>query len=1202
LIMSPRGSETGTEASEKKTDNDSTSLVVSKSAESLPKLDMKTRHFLKRIKKESISNQKRISFIMKRHQKLNPLANGIGSWGGPIARQVKSPGPHNGIKYECKGLMSPKLNLTQKQMDEIMKDHGSIYLPEWDRNHTVAGSISKDPKEVIPVKDKLFRAEIKKFRTGELAIGLRNQLYEEAYISPELYEHVYEKRDNDAAGMTGVKMMRPKPTSPLKGDTTTSLTATSVETQDSISNIVTTVSEPMEDGLEKVHIRWIEEVVRLHATVQDLTYKDIVDIACLREPPEFVESMIGYISHLLGLKPTWAAAKRSMFHEIFSLLVFLTEVDPLCIPIRRIKLAVKLKKKDLLYLTEESSKGVCSSRSFMALAKWILQFNGMAKIILEAHKRKSYLKQMQMGVDSVASGSVLSADTAGDGDSLNKRNTDMASLGNPSQVLEGGLTTFSALEGGGSLSITASPSKVIGIRLNHGTSEFFEQLLHDDALWDLMNKDDYFALLSEKEKAIAMQANAEVAAKLAGYGMSTESTREKDTDASDILNDMSRISSENINGIPPESSSTVSHRKSVAQILGINAEEYKTRHTFVSSPTAGRHLNTGTTTTLTEEDEYDEYGNEDFEENEDEFKNKITIPQKPSEIVAAAKLHAKEEAKAKKGDDDDYGDDDFEDNDDDDEKHAAIVKLQALSRKRAAKKEVQEKKQQNAAAVKLQALQRSKLARKTVNTKRQEFDKKMKELDEKRSSEMRFSRKASILDTKKHKFHSDIEHGDVKEIHAVPHTAMSDLNELAGAYGHDRKKEGSDYYKSTGTDTLNILHDFAYNVHYHDKEHSEYHQSAAPAEATDTFHVAAEAGLEHSDHHLSREVDAAFLHQINELHSNEEGRVQGHKAATMMQKMSRARTAKKRVANIRKAKVDAEEFKAATKLQSIQRGRLAKKKVILIKEQKRALSGGDKTLFDDSANNSPTNKDLKSSKKRSKKGKHQEAEGNSEDEYDDDFDDFDDGFEDLDEGKSDILRKKIHETLDNIQSSPQASPLVRKRSQELVGDALFESIEMLSPTQSVRNVSSSSNPISMRGESPSMRTGPPKLNKLGPSKKMTLKFDEDGDAVGTKDVASYSTDGTASMISVKDKKPALIKKSSKPPMLNRSGLDQTGMISVKDHVEVKKAPPPMMRGMEKTKKMTLKFDENGDAMDTEDLETYSTQNHAGMISVKDHHE
>ena len=359
-------------------DKDDVTDIRAQSAEKvvLPQLDSKTQEVVDRMRNTVQQDVARIDKLLEKAHKNEPRKHGTGSWGGPIARRVKSPGPHNGIHYEATGIRSPKLHLTEAQMKEIMKDHKDIYLDDWDHNFTVANRLSEKIARYDLIHDQLYKEEIQKFKTEEDANSLKNNVYIASGI--ELFEE-YDTREE---GLSIDNSFNPLSKATLPGaDGKTSPTAANNRscTRDSANK------------------SWLALVTTLHECASYLNYKDFTDIACMRSPPEFAIQLIAFIGVLLGLEPTWQAAKRTMFHDINALHNFLCFVEPLSIPMNRIEQALHIKDTLLPGLSLKSCKGVYGPKSFSILSLWVLRFCQLARIRVAVQRSINFSKDMHSG-------------------------------------------------------------------------------------------------------------------------------------------------------------------------------------------------------------------------------------------------------------------------------------------------------------------------------------------------------------------------------------------------------------------------------------------------------------------------------------------------------------------------------------------------------------------------------------------------------------------------------------------------------------------------------------------------------------------------------------------------------------------------------------------------------------------------------------
>lgn len=108
--------------------------------------------------------------------------------------------------------------------------------------------------------------------------------------------------------------------------------------------------------MEKI---WKNLVECLHAAGREINYQDILEVGLLREPPEVLPSVIGYIAILMGLKPFWKTIKSTILKEFLIFQNFTREVDPLEIPVRRVKKAFLYKEEKLKDATPMTVYSAC---------------------------------------------------------------------------------------------------------------------------------------------------------------------------------------------------------------------------------------------------------------------------------------------------------------------------------------------------------------------------------------------------------------------------------------------------------------------------------------------------------------------------------------------------------------------------------------------------------------------------------------------------------------------------------------------------------------------------------------------------------------------------------------------------------------------------------------------------------------------------
>lgn len=78
--------------------------------------------------------------------------------------------------------------------------------------------------------------------------------------------------------------------------------------------------------LREAELVWNGFLSDLRSRGKDIHYKDLVALSDIRDPPFVLVPLVSYINILLGLAPTWQAAKRNLFKELIPLQKFLQEV------------------------------------------------------------------------------------------------------------------------------------------------------------------------------------------------------------------------------------------------------------------------------------------------------------------------------------------------------------------------------------------------------------------------------------------------------------------------------------------------------------------------------------------------------------------------------------------------------------------------------------------------------------------------------------------------------------------------------------------------------------------------------------------------------------------------------------------------------------------------------------------------------------
>jgi hypothetical protein len=71
----------------------------------------------------------------------------------------------------------------------------------------------------------------------------------------------------------------------------------------------------MQEKLQFVEKKWLERVAQLHAIGTKIENNQIFEVSILREPPEIIVGITGYIAVLLGLKPNWKTIRGTLLKE-----------------------------------------------------------------------------------------------------------------------------------------------------------------------------------------------------------------------------------------------------------------------------------------------------------------------------------------------------------------------------------------------------------------------------------------------------------------------------------------------------------------------------------------------------------------------------------------------------------------------------------------------------------------------------------------------------------------------------------------------------------------------------------------------------------------------------------------------------------------------------------------------------------------------
>ena len=142
----------------------------------------------------------------------------------------------------------------------------------------------------------------------------------------------------------------------------------------------------------------------------DIDFRDLVELQCTRKPHPSVAACIGYLCVLLGQKPTWETAKKTLFTGLIPLHKFLFEVNPEAISVRRLKSAIYHRATALQGETVHSLAMVSIPAG--KLMKWIYAMHFIGLLLVtgyelrgdgEEGRRMSFFGDLERDLDPFAS-------------------------------------------------------------------------------------------------------------------------------------------------------------------------------------------------------------------------------------------------------------------------------------------------------------------------------------------------------------------------------------------------------------------------------------------------------------------------------------------------------------------------------------------------------------------------------------------------------------------------------------------------------------------------------------------------------------------------------------------------------------------------------------------------------------------------------
>merc|ERR1711871_377831 len=161
-----------------------------------------------------------------------------------------------------------------------------------------------------------------------------------------------------------------------------------------VSQESSSTAVPLPDHVvTKAEEHWLYLLHNLREIGTEVVYKDITILSTCASSSSMEgtgltadavnEFVVIFILQLLGLQSSWQSAKVSLFKEPFPFIKFLREVEPLSLPIRRVRKAHQYFESTMMG-KEDEIISLTLSEPTTKLFRWILAFKKMADLILKA--------------------------------------------------------------------------------------------------------------------------------------------------------------------------------------------------------------------------------------------------------------------------------------------------------------------------------------------------------------------------------------------------------------------------------------------------------------------------------------------------------------------------------------------------------------------------------------------------------------------------------------------------------------------------------------------------------------------------------------------------------------------------------------------------------------------------------------------------
>jgi len=363
------------------------------------------------LRENAVKTVGRIDQVFDITTKVNMRQHGIGSKGGHIARELGAPGPINGHRK-----IMPKDKLVfyhgSHQPKGDPRKHVKVQLPEWNHRFKNLNTISVDPfKKPFPVvKLHNVKRDVQEYLSLSRSLSL---------LPPEHMDSrqpIHPPADEDelesVTGFETSKFRRTKLIDESNFHKYYNDKNNTIFNEDSVFadadqwEVEVEEMRPYPSALVRSAEKlWQRMIVDLKCAALRIEYRHMVELANCHAPASMAVDVVGYIAVLLGVKPTWSHARRYLFRECVPLLQFLHEVEPLTIPYRRLRRAIKLREERLMGHSDESI--AACSQPIGVLYGWVASFNVIAMLIINVRNRRFEKMQeeaLAMEGDAEASG------------------------------------------------------------------------------------------------------------------------------------------------------------------------------------------------------------------------------------------------------------------------------------------------------------------------------------------------------------------------------------------------------------------------------------------------------------------------------------------------------------------------------------------------------------------------------------------------------------------------------------------------------------------------------------------------------------------------------------------------------------------------------------------------------------------------------